>query len=86
MSRHVSVVFALDSLFSDWAGQQGGWGRHLPKQGALAGHAAGEPAEALARLWRCVRTSASTEQAGQGCEPGHTGVQRKASQDEVNWE
>lgn len=41
MSQHVFVVFvfAVDSLFSDWAGRQGGWGRHLQKQGALAGHA-----------------------------------------------
>lgn len=73
-------------LFGNWAGQQRGWGRHLQKQGALAGQAAGEPTEALARLWWCVRTTASTEQAGQGCEPGHAGVQAKASQDKVNWE
>lgn len=63
-----------------------GRGIHLQKQGALAGHTAGEPTEALARLWWCVRTTASTEQAGQGCEPGHAGVQAKASQDKVNWQ
>lgn len=87
-SRHVSVVFvfAADGLFGNWAGHQRGWGRHLQNQGALEGHAAGEPTEALARLWWCVRTTASTEQAGQGCEPGHAGVQAKALQDKVNWE
>lgn len=67
-------------------GRQREWGRHLQKQGALAGHAVGEDTEALATLWWCVRTTASTELAGQECEPGHAGVQGKASQDEVNWE
>lgn len=61
-------------------------GRHLQQQGALVGHAAGEPTEALARLRWCARNTASTEQAGQRCEPSHAGVQGKASQYEVNWE
>lgn len=38
--------FAADSFFGDRAGRQRGWGRHLQKQGALAGQAAGEPTEA----------------------------------------
>lgn len=87
-SRHVSVifVFATDGLFGDWAGRHRGWGRHLQKQGAFS-----EP-----RCWWAHRGPSQTlvvcenhsvhRKAGQGCEPGHAGVQGKASQDEVNWE
>lgn len=65
----VTFAFAADGLLGDWAGRQKGWGRHLQKQGALAGQAAGELTEALARLWWCVRTTASTERQGKGVSP-----------------